>query len=78
MYFVLKGRILLSVYDWWKDTLIPFQILEKGSSVNVINTILGFESIFVVETLEPSILLGIDKEDVDKVAKDNPLLFDEL
>ena len=47
-------------------------MLEKGSSVNVINTILGFESIFVVETLEPSILLGIDKEDIDKVAKDNP------
>ena len=46
-------------------------MLTKGSSVNVINAIIGYESMFVVETLEMTTLLAINKDDIDTVAKEN-------
>ena len=44
----------------------------------MINAIIGFESMFVVETLEMTTLLAINKDDIDNVAKENLQLCDEI
>jgi len=46
--------------------------------VNVINAIIGYESMFVVETLELTTLLAINKDDIDLVSKKNLQLHDEI
>jgi CRP-like cAMP-binding protein len=76
-FIVFSGSLKVQVIDSNGEKFF-FQELKEGSAINVSNCILNHWSIFEVEANEPSVVMEISLNELQKIAKKDIELYDSM
>ena len=68
-YFVEKGSLMVYVWNEMTKVAHPLQKISHGGWWNLINSITGHSSIFIVRAIEEWILLKLHSKDLENLSK---------
>lgn len=76
-FFIQSGTVWVYTVDE-RGNSCPFQYLKEGSAFNISNCILNHYSLFQIVAQTDCVLMQLDKQDIDEVAKTDFNIFQQL
>ena len=70
-FFIYQGRVAVYQCDHVTNQRFQFNSYGSGSSFNLVNSVLGHESLFLIEAEERTVIFELEKSDLFLVSRTN-------